>query len=172
MTEPTNNETALATSNAEILDAHSAITNDGFDLSALPASEQLEIVREILDAEATLESMALPAVNSRDILNVEINIVDASFRTIQDESIQGDDKSKVCVNFVCQRVDTGELFTVLKGSNAFNDAYANRFTKLRGIASKPLLGYEFVEDARWHHAGNNSIVLRRKSAAQAATKSK
>ena len=170
--EPTNNETnettAIVKGNEEVL-AQAAYTADGFNLAALPASEQLEIIREIQDAEATLEAMALPMVNSKDILGVEINIVDAAFRTIFDEKAQAD---KVCVNFVCQDAGTGELFTVLKGSNAFNDAYANRFTKLRGIASRPLLGYEFVEDSRWSFAGNNSIVLRRKSAAKVAAKGK
>ena len=165
MSQDTNNTTALATTNDEVL-AQAAYTSDGFNLASLEPSQQLEIIREIQEAEATLEAMALPMVNSKDILGVEINIVDASFKKIVEKKT-GEESD--CVNFVCQNVQTGELFTVLKGSNAFNDAYANRFQKLRGIAVKPLMGYEFVEDSRWSVAGNNSIVLRRKSTAKVAT---
>lgn len=170
--------TALAQRNEDVIANHSPIGADGFDLSALPATEQLEIVREIYDAEAQLEAMSLPQVKSRDILGRSINILDAAFKTInvtEDESVDGKKtkvaRDKVCVSFVCEYADgenVGEQFTVLKSSNAFNDIFANRFTKLRGIMQRPLNGYEFVEDARYSQAGNNAIVLRRKSQATAA----
>lgn len=168
-TNATDESTAIANRNAEVMQQHSPIGSDGFDLSSLPASEQLEIVREIYDAEAQLEAMALPQIPSSEILGQPINILDAAFKTIS-ETKNGVTSDKVCVSFVCEFADgerAGEQFTVLKSSNAFNDIYANRFTKLRGIMQRPLQGYEFVEDARYNKAGNNAIVLRRTATVKA-----
>ncbi len=64
----------------------------------------------------------------------------------------------------------GEVFVTLKGSNPFNDVYAELFKKTRGtVIYKPLLGYEFVVDPRYSKAGNDAIVLRRISATKTAT---
>lgn len=172
-----NAETAidLANSNEQIVKSHSPITGDGFDLSALPASEQLEIVREMYEAESQLEAMALPQYKSSDLIGRRLNILDAAFKSIP-ETVNGVTTEKACVSFVCEFADgdnAGEQFTVLKGSNPFNDIFANRFSKFRGIMSRPLNDYEFVEDARYNKAGNNAIVLRRIPAgAIAASKGK
>lgn len=167
-----NTDTSLARRNEDVMQTMSPIGADGFDLSSLEPAQQLEIVREIYDAEAQLEAMALPQLPSSEILGQEINILDAAFKNIT-ETEKGVTRDKVCVSFVCEFADgerMGEQFTVLKSSNAFNDIYANRFTKMRGIISKPLQGYEFVEDARYNKAGNNAIVLRRKVKATAKGK--
>lgn len=168
-----NESTAIAQRNEAVMQQHNPIGQDGFDLSQLEPAQQLEIVREIYDAEAQLEAMALPQYPSSEILGVEINVLDAAFKSIT-ETVKGVSTEKVCVSFVCEFAEdcdkghAGEQFTVLKSSNAFNDVYANRFTKLRGIMQRPLNGYEFVEDARYNKAGNNAIVLRRKVKASSA----
>ncbi len=162
----------VADNNAAIVDQSTfADGNATIDLSKLSPSEQKEIVQDILQTEAELEAMALPQYNSSDILNRPINVLDASFRQIKDG-----DRMKAGVSFVCEFAEgdeqVGEQFTVLKSSNPFNDVYVVRFDKMRGIISKPLNGYEFIEESRFTKNGNAAHVLRRISLALGAGKSK
>lgn len=186
MTEPNNENENANVHEAEVVNADAQPANDNqaivtshqvaetqFDLKSLPPEQQLEVVRDILASEAEIEAMALPQVNSSNILNRRINILDAAFKTITDKKTKTD---KVCVSFVCEFAEgdaqAGEQFTCLKSSNPFNNAYVTRFDRMRGIVSRPLMNYEFVEDARYKVGDNISHVLRRISPAIAAASSK
>lgn len=147
-----------------------AIDDNAFDLSTLTPENQLAYIQDIIAAEAALEAAGLPSYTSKEIVGQEFNIIDAAFTTIMDK-----DEQKVCVRFVLQGVGgahDNELFTVLKGSNSFNDLYVNLFTRTRGITKRILLGFEFVVDPRYTKANNPAIVLRRIPQAIPATKGK
>ena len=146
-----NTETALATASDSAIQAQQ--TNGEF---ALPNNQfELELMQDLMQSEAEIESLAMRSVNSKDLIGKEFAIIDAMFSTIKEKEVE-----KVCVNFVLELTD-GETVTCLKSSNKFNDAYVNFFNKFRGIANRRLDGYTFEEDARWTFAGNAAIVLRK-----------
>lgn len=149
------NENALVPAN-ESVTAMEALQSGEFDFTSLSPNEQLELFREIKAADAEIEMIGLPMLKSKDILNIPINIHDASFK-----DIISDGEQKTCVNFLCENIETGELFTVLKSSNAFNDLYVKPFHSRRGITRHVLQNYNFVEDNRWQKAGNPAVVLRK-----------
>ncbi len=166
------NTNAIAESNATAIAQVSQPDNTtGFNLNELEPAQRLEMIQDIIAVEHEIEANALPQYKSSHILNRPLNILDAAFRQIPDAKTG---QSKACVSFVCEWAEgdkeAGQQFTVLKGSNPFNDAFANRFSKLRGIMDKPLMNYEFVEDARYVKAGNTAIILRRRSSYQAVGK--
>lgn len=182
-----NKETGLAVPNAQTAVASS----NKFDLETLLSGEvdfnvfddktKLELMREIMQSEKELEIMALPMVNSRQIVGVQITVHDAVFKTIPDEKTG---ELKQCVNFLCENVDepirleggneipTGGYFTTLKGSNTFNDIYVMRFQKLRGLVTMPLRGYHFEIEPKWTFAGNPAIVLRKTQEVKEVLKAK
>lgn len=163
---------AVATAQAKPFDIQALMSGE-FDLNSLSRTEQLELMREIMEVEASLDLIALPIVSSIEILNHPITVHDAFHKTIIDSATN---QEKLCVNFLCENagekfvagdpntpveVENGAFFTVLKGANSFNDIYVLRFRKLRGVAVMPLAGYNFAEDAKYRRAGNNAIVLRK-----------
>lgn len=119
-------------------------------------AEQMEMIQDLMQAEADLEAIGLPMVNSRDLLNVPLTICDASVKVITDNG-----ESKPCVNFIVERSDTGERVQVLKSSNAFNDVFVNFFNKWRAIQARELQGYHFVESDKFAKAGNKAIILQK-----------
>jgi hypothetical protein len=148
-----------------------AMLSGEFDFNSLSPTEQLNLFREIMEVDAQLELISLPYVSSIDIVGHPITIHDAMHKTIIDNG-----EEKLCVNFLCENageriiaggvntpieLDHGQFFTVLKGANAFNDIYVNRFRVRRGLPPSPMVGYEFVEDARYRKANNNAVVLRK-----------
>jgi hypothetical protein len=170
--ESTTEDNAIAEANkTAIAQFQQPNETTGFNLNELEPAQRLEMIQDIIAIEHEIEANALPQYKSSDILNRPLNILDAAFRQIPDAKTE---QTKACVSFVCEWAEgdkeAGQQFTVLKGSNPFNDAFANRFTKLRGIMEKPLMGYEFVEDARYKKAGNTAIILRRRTSFQTASK--
>lgn len=145
----TNTNTALATTSDNNLQTqnHGEFT--------LPNNQfELELMQDLLQSEAEIESLAMRQVNSKDLIGASFDITDAIFTTITEK----DKSQKVCVSFVLE-LETGETVTCLKSSNKFNDAYVNFFAKRRGVMAGRLEGYTFREEPRWTVAGNAAIVL-------------
>lgn len=161
---------SVADANASIVDQ--ALETGGIDLRQLPIEMQVEMAKDIIATEAELEANALPKLNSKDILNRKINILDASFRSIPDKDAPGGQKA--CVSFVCEFAEgdaqEGEQFTVLKSSNTFNDVFVQRFDRMRGIIQRPLNGYQFIESEKYGKAGNQAHILVRANSQLAAAK--
>lgn len=150
MSDETKKEIAIATLNDTQIEQ---VTVNDFPLTR----EQREMQRELLQVEAELEFISLDMLNSRDVLHVPITVTDAVFRTIKDSETKAD---KQCVSFVCINQETGEPFTCLKGSNAFNDTYVKFFDLWRG-QGRILPDMNFVEEPKFKRAGNAAIILRR-----------
>lgn len=154
------NKTAIANTSPSVID--DALSGKNFDINALSPEAQLAVVQDIMSVESEIEAMALPQINSTEILEQPINILDAAFRSVKDKQTGRD---KACVSFVCEFAEgherAGEQFTVLKGSNAFNDVYVTRFNRMRGVHSQPMQGYQFVEDDRYKVGDNSAHVLRK-----------
>lgn len=131
-----------------------------FEMSQLSGTEKLEAHQRILSADAALKFAALPIKKSQDIIGLPITIIDARFSMI-DELINKETVSKTVVNFLVKNQNTGEIFSVTKGANNFNNAYVEYFDARRGLAENPLTDFEFVTDSNYSHAGNDAIVLRR-----------
>lgn len=160
-----NTETVANRSTAITTLPATAFEDNTLDISNLSAMEQVELAREILKADAEFEAITLPQVSSGDILGREINVLDAQYCSIIDN---GDEK--LCVRFVCEYAsgdDQGEQFTVLKSSNMYNNAWADRFNRRRGMASLPINGYNFVTSDKHGKTGNAAIILLKYSAARA-----
>lgn len=164
--EATETALAKATANTQIKIMDLTDLDAGFDLQALSGAEQLEVMREIQEAFQQVEMLAIPSMRSKDVLDIPITILDAVSRAIPVVE-NGVQTLKNCVNFVLKNDETGEKFTVLKGSNTFNDSYVSYFDKIRGLFDKPLTGYVFQVDERYSKAGNPAIVLRKLQAAKA-----
>jgi hypothetical protein len=158
-----NNENENANATGLTFGANESAT--GFDVYAvetanLSALERIELKQRILEADAALKFAALPIKKSNEIIGVAVTILDARLSTI--EEVQNKEiVQKPVVNFLLKNQETGELFSVTKGSNNFNNAYIDYFNIRRGIAEQPLFDFEFVEDSNYSKNGNDAIVLRR-----------
>lgn len=119
-------------------------------------TEKLEIQRDLMRTQVAIYYASLPILESRNVLNVPITLVDAKFATIQDKG-----QDKAVINFLCRNQETGAEFVVTKGSNFYNDSYVEYFEVRRGVVEQPLFDYEFVEDKNAGNAQNAAIVLRR-----------
>ena len=152
----TTSDTALATVSGNGLQQN---TMQSYGKLNLPQNmAELEMIQDLMQAEAEVEALAIRQVNSKELVNVPFSITDALFTTIKDNGVD-----KICVNFLL-KLETGETISCVKSSNKFNDVYVNFFNKFRGIAQRQLDGYTFETDERWKIAGNPAIVLRKVTA--------
>lgn len=134
----------------------------GFEVETLTGAERLEIHQRILSADAALKYAALPIKKSQDIIGVPVTILDARFSEITEiDKKTKETTNKAVVNFLLKNQETGEIFSVTKSANSFNNAYVEYFDARRGIAENPLTDFEFVTDSNYNHAGNDAIILRR-----------
>jgi hypothetical protein len=137
-------------------------TGTGFELSELTGAEKLELHQRILAADAAVKYAALPILKSQDIIGVPVTIIDARFSVITEvDKTTKQPVDKTVVNFMLRNETSGEVFSVTKGANNFNNAYVEYFDARRGVAENALTGFEFVTDSNYSHAGNDAIVLRK-----------
>lgn len=156
------NENVNANANAIALynDENAVATIAKHNLLDIPSNQfELDTKQELMRLDAELDSVSLRMVQSKELVGVVFDVVDAMFTTIN-VTENGQQVEKLCVNFIIE-LESGERVTCLKGSNKFNNVYANAFNGWRGIAEKRLEGMTFETDSRWQKAGNPAIVLRK-----------
>lgn len=146
---PENQTIATANENAPFSD---------FTVNQLSPEQQFEIAKDILAAQQEIETLAMPQMQSKQLVGKEFNILGAAFRSIPDDKDGG---QKTVISFVLELHESGEQVTCLKSSNAINDVYVNYFDRMRGVMYKPLENYTFAEDTRYTRNGNAAIVLRK-----------